>query len=229
MKRTATFARLCGTNWRWPAATSNVETRKQMRHLPQRPLSKLANRLVVPSALAIVLACGSSDEGASDAPEPPPSNGGTSGAAGAPPTMNGTTPSTMPSAEEIAALTDALGMAAGQVQAACGATFDRCGMTPGCNEILTCAARSACSGADCYCMDGACTMDGPCRSVIDSAPGARVPDASNPSLGPASDAARAVGDCLQGLGGGALPPGSTPAPLPTSPAGDGDGGAGDAG
>jgi hypothetical protein len=137
--------------------------------------------------------------------------------------MNGTPPSGVPSAEDIAALTDAFGMAAGQIQAACGAAFDRCGTTTGCNEILACAASNACSGADCYCQDDACTMDGPCRSVIDSAPGARVPDASNPSLGPASDAARAVGDCLQGLGG-ALPPGSTPTP---SPAGSADAGAGE--
>jgi hypothetical protein len=193
-----------------------------MRHLPQRPLSKLASHLFVP-AIALGLACGSSEEAASD-PEPPPSNGGTGGAPAAPP-MDGTTPSGMPSAEDIAALTDAFGMAAGQIQAACGATFDRCGMTPGCNEILACAAQNACSGAACYCLDAACTTDGPCRSAIDSAPGARAPDASNPSLGPASDAARAVGDCLQGLGGGALPPGSTP--LPPAPAGSNDAGTGE--
>jgi hypothetical protein len=192
-----------------------------MRHLPQRPSSKLVSCLVVPSILAIGLACGSSDEASND-PEPAPSTGGTSGAPAASPTMN-TNPSG-PSAEDIAALTDAFGMAAGQIQAACGATFDRCGMTEGCNEILACAASNACSGADCYCLDASCTMAGPCRSVIDSAPGARVPDASNPSLGPASDAARAVGDCLQGLGG-ALP-GSTPTPQPTSPAGGGDAGPG---
>jgi hypothetical protein len=193
-----------------------------MRDLPQRPSSKLVSRLFVPSILAVGLACGSSDEAASD-PEPAPSNGGTGGGAAASPTMN-TNPPGMPSPEDIAALTDAFGMAAGQIQAACGATFDRCGMTSGCNEILACAASNACSGADCYCLDDACTMDGPCRSVIDSAPGARVPDASNPSLGPASDAARAVGECLQGLGG-ALP-GSTPTPEPTSPAGSGDAGPG---
>jgi hypothetical protein len=188
-----------------------------MRHLSKLPLSKLARLLVVPSILTLGLACGSSEEAASE-PEPS-SNGGTGGAPTVPPTMNGTTPAGMPSAEDIAALTDALGMAAGQIQEACGATFDRCEMTAGCNEILTCAASNACSGSDCYCLDAACSMDGPCRSVIDSAPGARVPSASNPSPGPASDAARAVGDCLQGLGGGALPPGSTPAPLPPS-AGD---------
>jgi hypothetical protein len=196
-----------------------------MRHPPQRPLSKLASRLLLPSILTIGLACGSSDEAASE-PEPPASNGGTSGTP-ATPAMSGTAPSTMPSAEDIAALTDALGMAAGQIQAACGATFDRCGTTPGCNEILTCAASNACSGADCYCLDAACTTDGPCRAVIDSAPGARVPDATSSSLGPASDAARAVGDCLQGLGGGALPPGSTPTPLPTTPAGNDDAGSGE--
>lgn len=192
-----------------------------MRHLLSSPSAKLATELLLPSIVAIALACGSAKDDASD-PEPPPSNAGASGAAG---TTGGTGAPAMPSAEEIAALTDAFGMAAGQIQAACGTTFDRCGMTPGCNEILACAARNACSEADCYCLDAACTRDGPCRSVIDSAPGARVPDASNPSLGPASDAARAVGDCLQGLGNGALPPAPMSTPLPPARPGSSDAGA----
>lgn len=190
-----------------------------MRHPSVRPRSKLASRLLVPSILALGVACGSSDAG--DDPQPSSSNGGTTANPATPaPTTNGGAASGMPSAEDIAALTDAFGMAAGQIQAACGTTFDTCGATPGCNEILTCAASNACSGADCYCLGEGCGMDGPCRSVIDSAPGARVPDANNPSLGPASDAARAVGDCLQGLGAGGLPAQPTPTLPPMSPAAD---------
>jgi hypothetical protein len=196
-----------------------------MRQLAVHPLSKLARDLIVPSIVAAALACGSSGEGESD-PDPSTSSGGTGGAppASPGPATNGPSPSTLPSAEDIAAVTDAFGMAAGQIQAACGGAFETCGATPGCSDILTCAARNACSGADCYCLGAGCTMDGPCRSVIESAPGARVPDDNDRSLGPASDAARAVGDCLQGLGGG------TPAtPTPAAPAGSDAGGVPDAG
>lgn len=198
-----------------------------MRQLHLHPLSKLANHCLLPALVASALACGSSDEDARD-PDTSSSGGASAGSGATPgPATNGTNAAGTPSAEDIAALTDALGMAAGQVQAACGATFERCEATPGCNEILTCAARNACSGADCYCQGEGCAMPGPCRSVIESAPGARAPDpsSSNPSLGPASDAARAVGNCLLGLGGGGLPPGTTPTPLPSAPAGGGDAGA----
>jgi hypothetical protein len=191
-----------------------------MRHSSVRPFSKLASRLLVSSILTLGLACGSSDGEAKD-PEPSSSNGGTSATppASTAPAANGGAPPGMPSAEDIAALTDAFGMAAGQIQAACGPSFDRCGATPGCNEILTCAAQNACSGADCYCLGEGCATDGPCRSVIDSASGARVPDATDQSLGPASDAARAVGACLQGLGGGMLPTQPPTSPAATSDAG----------
>lgn len=97
-----------------------------------------------------------------------------------------------------------------QLQAACGPTFDACEATAGCDEILACAARSACSGVACYCADASCAAPGPCRAVIDGAPGARTPDAESPSLGPASDAAAGVGACLQGLAGGL--PGAAPNP-----------------
>lgn len=194
-----------------------------MRPLLPHSESKLTCQLFLFVPIAVVgLACGGSDEEGNE-----PGSSASGGTSGSPPAMPApaTNGAGMPSAEDIAALTDALGMAAGQVEAACGATFDRCETTPGCNEILTCAALNACAGADCYCLGEGCAMDGPCRSVIDSAPGARAPDASNPSLGPASDAARAVGNCLLGLGGGGLPPSTTPTPLPTPPAGTGDAGA----
>jgi hypothetical protein len=197
-----------------------------MPHLAVRPISKLARGLLVPSIVAAALACGSSGEGGDD-PDPSPSSGGTGGGAPAnspAPANNAPGASTMPSPEDIAAVTDALGMVAGQVQAACGARFEACGATPGCTDILSCAARNACSGADCYCLGAGCTMDGPCRSVIDSAPGARVPDANDPSLGPASDAARAVGDCLQGLSGGLPSTPTPPAPARNEDAGVSDGG-----
>jgi hypothetical protein len=198
-----------------------------MRHPCVRPSTQLSRCVLASSVLAIGLACGSSDDEQS---EPPPSSGaaGTSSSPSAPST-NGPAPANTPTPEEIAALTEMIGMAADQIQSACGTTFDSCGATPGCNEILTCAARNACSGADCYCLGADCSMPGPCRTVIETAPGARAPDASNPSLGPASDAARAVGQCLQGLGGGgsALPPLPTPSQLP-APAGDAGTGAADA-
>jgi hypothetical protein len=163
--------------------------------------------------LLVGLGCGSSDS--SDAP--PPASGSSAGAPSAPaPTQPSTSgsPNGIPP-EAVAAVTGALGMAADQVAAACGATFDGCSATPGCNEILACAARSACTGSACYCADSSCETDGPCRSVIEGAPGARVPDAEDASLGPAADAARAVGECLAGLGGGPLPVPPTPPRLST--------------
>jgi len=198
-----------------------------MRHPCVRPSTKLSMSVLASSILAIGLACGSS-EGEPSGP-PPPSNG-TAGTSSQGTSPTNPAPSNTPTPEEIAALTEMFGMVADQIQSACGTPFDTCGATPGCNEILACAARNACSGADCYCLGADCSTDGPCRTVIESAPGARAPDASNPSLGPASDAARAVGQCLQGLGGGggALPPLPTPS-QPSTPAGDAGPGAYDAG
>ncbi|HTV22739.1 MAG TPA: hypothetical protein VMG12_28815 [Polyangiaceae bacterium] len=198
-----------------------------MRHTCVRPLSKLTLSLLVSSIVPLALACGSSSDGDEPPSEPPPSS---NGAAGSPspaqpaPSTNNPTPAG-PSAEDIAALTEVFGMAADQIQAACGPSFDQCEATPGCNEILACAARSACAGSDCYCVGDGCAMDGPCRSVIDSAPGARVPDATSTSLGPASDAASAVGACLQGLGGGGLGGGGLGGGQPTPAPGGADAGA----
>jgi hypothetical protein len=196
-----------------------------MRHPPVRPSTQLSMSVFASSILAIGLACGSSEDEPS---EPPPAPNGAAGTSAQGTSPTSPAPSNTPTPEEIAALTEMFGMAADQIQSACGTTFDTCGSTPGCTEILTCAASNACSGADCYCLGADCSTDGPCRTVIESAPGARIPDASDPSLGPASDAARAVGQCLQGLGGGALPPLPTPS-QPSTPAGDAGTGAADAG
>ena len=199
-----------------------------MLHPCVRPSTSLATSVLRLALFALGLACGASD--AEESPPPPASSGAAGTSSGPAPSTEPSAPAG-PSAEEIAALTEMLGMAADRIQAACGDTFDACGATPGCDEILTCAAFNACSGADCYCLGEGCAMDGPCRSVIDSAPGARVPTADNPSLGPASDAASAVGDCLQGLGGGGglstQPSPSQPSPSqPSTPATGADAGAG---
>jgi hypothetical protein len=106
------------------------------------------------------------------------------------------------SPEDAAALSAAASMVTAQLRAACGGSFDGCSATPGCNEILACAARTACAGAACYCADARCETDGPCRAVIEAAPGARIPDVSNPSLGPAAEAASLVGACVQGVASG---------------------------
>jgi hypothetical protein len=171
-----------------------VGTRKRCRHL-------------VP--LLVALGCGSSDSN-----EPPaPSSGGAPSTPMSPMPSPLAPPNPNPGLppEAVAAVTDALGMAADQLQAACGTTFDECSATPGCNEILACAARSGCTGSACYCADTSCETDGPCRSVIEGAQGARVPDEADSSLGPAADAAAAVGDCLGGLAGGLRPTPPTPA------------------
>jgi hypothetical protein len=171
-----------------------IGTRKRCRHL-------------VP--LLVALGCGSSD---SNEPPAPASGGAPSTPMSpmpSPPAQPNPSPSLPP--EAVAAVTDALGMAADQLQAACGTTFDGCSATPGCNEILACAARSGCAGSACYCADASCETDGPCRSVIEGAPGARVPDEEDSSLGPAADAAAAVGDCLGGLAGGLRTTPPTPA------------------
>jgi hypothetical protein len=198
MRIVETRKRLCA---RQEVASSNEDRRLR------RALARLAPLLM------LGLGCGGSS-----ASKDPPSPTGSGGAPPAPTTMQppAQPPPPMIPPEAIAAVTGALGMVADQVQAACGTAFDGCSSTPGCNEILACAARSACSGSACYCADADCETDGPCRSVIEGAPGARVPDAEDDSLGPAADAARRVGDCLGGLGGGLLPM----PPMPTPNTGD---------
>jgi hypothetical protein len=182
---------------------------------PRCLVSKSTRSLLASLALVAGLGCGSSsnDDDAngsppsnSNSPPSPPTPAAPSGPQGAP---AGIPP------EAVAAVTEAFGMAADQIEAACGASFDACEATPGCNEILACAAGSGCSGASCYCADASCDSPGPCRATIDGAPGARVPDAEDPSLGPAPAAATAVGACLQGLTGGANVP-NVPTPAPAS-------------
>jgi hypothetical protein len=178
----------------------------------------------------MTLGCGSSGADVeNDSASPPSMPVASGGRAATPPAVNTggapAAPSASPSAEDLAALGDALGMAGEQLQSACGVPLERCSSTPGCNEILACAASSACTGRECYCSGDGCATDGPCRAVIEAAPGARLPDAANPSLGPAPDAASAVGVCVEGLaGGGSSLPGF--GPNPSSPA---DPGASDAG
>lgn len=83
----------------------------------------------------------------------------------------------------------------------CGAELDTCANTPGCPEILACVRENGCSGTDCFCGDAALTRcfngggDGPCKDVVLAAPGGREPTLSDPSGGPASDAALEVGEC----------------------------------
>lgn len=165
--------------------------------------------------LLLAVGCGSSSD--DEAPPPQTTSGGAPSAA--PPTSPAPTQPAPPAIppETVMAVTDAIMMVTDQLQAACGGAFDTCSTTPGCNEILACAARNACTGSACYCTDASCQTPGPCRSVIEGAPGARPPDAQNDSLGPAADAAGAVGECLVGLGGGGGIP-SLPTPAPTSTA-----------
>lgn len=86
----------------------------------------------------------------------------------------------------------------------CSEQLEACSATPGCVEIAACTRQSGCSGITCYCGDfdaAACIQgqaNGPCKSVILAAPGARVPTLVIPSAGPASDAAVAISSaCLQ--------------------------------
>jgi hypothetical protein len=149
--------------------------------------------------------------------DPPSSSSGASAGA-PPPESSGSPPVALINVppETVEAVTNVIEMAASQLQAACGTTFDTCTNTMGCGEILACAARNGCAGNACYCVDASCQTAGPCRSVIETAPGARAPDAENPSLGPAADAAAAVAECLVGLGSGVS------SPPPNAGSGDAD-------
>ena len=167
-----------------------------MSSLVRRPEPR-AQRLLFALLISTGLACGSAADGeSSEEPSSPEPGAGTAPADGMAPAPN-------EARDEAAAMVaEVIERAGDQLRAACGPTFDACEATEGCDEILACAARSACSGVACYCADASCASAGPCRTVIDGAPGARTPDAENPSLGPASDAAAGVGACLQGLAGG---------------------------
>lgn len=83
----------------------------------------------------------------------------------------------------------------------CSSELGRCAETPGCAEILACVREAACSGRECFCGDAGLTeclrgeSNGPCKEVVLAAPESREPSLDDPSAGPASDAALAVGDC----------------------------------
>jgi len=85
----------------------------------------------------------------------------------------------------------------------CGSELDACANTPGCPEILACVRENGCSGTDCFCGDAslprcfAGDSDGPCKAVVLAAPGGKEPTINDPSGGPASDAALAVGECAE--------------------------------
>jgi hypothetical protein len=77
-----------------------------------------------------------------------------------------------------------------------------CTAAEGCFEIVACARINRCVGIDCFCGSinpVACatggTANGPCVDVLRAAPGSRAPTLSNPSVGPASDAALAIATC----------------------------------
>jgi hypothetical protein len=88
------------------------------------------------------------------------------------------------------------------LSASCAADVERCDDTDGCDAIVACARRSGCELDACYCgtfNELLCSTtgqaNGPCRDVMLAAPGAHPPNFVDPSAGPASVAARAVGAC----------------------------------
>ncbi|HTV17386.1 MAG TPA: hypothetical protein VMG12_01905 [Polyangiaceae bacterium] len=161
-----------------------------------------------------------SNGGSASAPNPTASagSGGSSGSNGGqtssmnPPAGAGTqnTPAT-PSEDNPAAVDGDVGAACAALDTsdACGACvceecsseLDTCANTPGCPEILACVRENDCSGTDCFCGDTllarcfAGNGNGPCKDVVLAAPGGREPTLNDPSGGPASDAALAVGEC----------------------------------
>ena len=83
----------------------------------------------------------------------------------------------------------------------CRSELDTCLGVPGCAEILACVRESGCSGRECYCGDASLTecvrgeANGPCQEAVLAAPGGKAPSITDPSGGPASDAALNVSDC----------------------------------
>lgn len=141
-----------------------------------------------------------------------PTNGGSSGAATSAPTTggHGSSLNACGSAEQSRGFEqDCLACAANSCEMClcsdCTEQLEQCADTPGCPEILQCTRQSGCFGVACYCGDFdavACVggqSNGPCKDLILSAPGSRVPSVINPSAGPASDAAVAISTCA-GMG-----------------------------
>lgn len=85
----------------------------------------------------------------------------------------------------------------------CSAKLAICDGIAGCSAILECVLASQCLGLDCYCGDKsppACLQgnaNGPCKAVVLAAPGGREPTLTNPSAGPATDAAVALSECAE--------------------------------
>lgn len=85
----------------------------------------------------------------------------------------------------------------------CPEALADCAATPGCPEIMACALQTGCTATDCFCGDASLTgcldgeANGPCRDVIVAAPGGRAPTLTQPSAGPAAEAARAVAECAE--------------------------------
>jgi hypothetical protein len=163
----------------------------------------LGSKLALAAPLCALWACGAParDEPAAGEDEPAPSSSGGSQPSGepAPPPSGGA--GSPGGAEPAFGLSgaDFVEALAGQVGRVCGAALDRCTATGGCEQILACAAVHGCTGATCYCADARCEVPGPCRSVIDGAPGAVSGAAAGSSRGPAADAAAAVGVCIEQL------------------------------
>lgn len=83
----------------------------------------------------------------------------------------------------------------------CRSELDTCLGVQGCAAILACVRESGCSGRECYCGDASLTecvrgeANGPCQEAVLAAPGGKAPSITDPSGGPASDAALDVSDC----------------------------------
>jgi len=153
-----------------------------------------------------------SSGGSTSTPEqsPPPAAPSTPGSSEGSPSPSDTPivpDPTQPAAVDGAAAVDACS-ALGSSEACgtcvcseCRSELDACLGVPGCAEILACVRESGCTGRDCYCGDASLTecvrgeANGPCQEVVLAAPGGKAPSITDPSGGPASDAALSVSDC----------------------------------
>lgn len=141
-------------------------------------------------------------------PEVPPFGGELTGMAGA--TIDGSDNPLLPNADPPVDAGTPLGAGDAAAYRACNNclsnecpdAIESCNTTPGCEAISVCARSTGCLGDACYC--GAvnpllCATtgqgDGPCRDVILAAPEAHEPTPVDPTSGPASEAARLVGNC----------------------------------
>ncbi len=134
--------------------------------------------------------------------EVPPASGGSSSASG------GATMSVEPPASAGAPSFQQACAQAAQTECErclcdkCSPELERCDGASGCAEILACVRDTKCVGAECYCGTYAPTSclagksNGPCKATFLAAPGSREPTFTNPSAGPASDAALAINDCV---------------------------------